>query len=135
MYNSAKKLQRVLTAREIRKTFIDYFTVNHEHKFVRSSPVVPFCDPTVAFVNAGMNQVNIRYIHLINLLCPNQSRCFSSNPFFWAQLLHRINASSILRNVCESVASTMICLWWVRMATITRSSRCWATGRLAIISR
>ncbi|EDW69283.1 alanine--tRNA ligase, mitochondrial [Drosophila virilis] len=56
MYNSAKKLQRVLTAREIRKIFIDYFTVNHEHKFVRSSPVVPFCDPTVAFVNAGMNQ-------------------------------------------------------------------------------
>ncbi|XP_026849563.1 alanine--tRNA ligase, mitochondrial [Drosophila persimilis] len=56
MYNSAKQLQRVLTAREIRKTFIDFFTVNHEHKFVRSSPVVPFCDPTVAFVNAGMNQ-------------------------------------------------------------------------------
>ncbi|KAH8365808.1 hypothetical protein KR093_004670 [Drosophila rubida] len=56
MYNSAKKLHRVLTAREIRKTFIDYFTLNHEHKFVRSSPVVPFCDPTVAFVNAGMNQ-------------------------------------------------------------------------------
>lgn len=59
MYNSAKKLQRVLTAREIRKTFIDYFTVNHEHKFIRSSPVVPFCDPTVAFVNAGMNQVKL----------------------------------------------------------------------------
>ncbi|XP_030372872.1 alanine--tRNA ligase, mitochondrial [Scaptodrosophila lebanonensis] len=56
MYNSAKQLQRVLTAREIRKTFIDFFTVNHDHKFVRSSPVVPFCDPTVAFVNAGMNQ-------------------------------------------------------------------------------
>ncbi|ALC43082.1 Aats-ala-m, partial [Drosophila busckii] len=56
MYNSAKQLQRVLTAREIRKAFIDYFTINHEHKFVRSSPVVPFCDPTVAFVNAGMNQ-------------------------------------------------------------------------------
>ncbi|SPP87162.1 alanine--tRNA ligase, mitochondrial [Drosophila guanche] len=56
MYNSAKQLQRVLTAREIRKTFIDFFTVSHEHKFVRSSPVVPFCDPTVAFVNAGMNQ-------------------------------------------------------------------------------
>ncbi|KAH8247984.1 hypothetical protein KR032_004467 [Drosophila birchii] len=56
MYNSAKQLQRVLTAREIRKTFLDHFTVNHGHKFVRSSPVVPFCDPTVAFVNAGMNQ-------------------------------------------------------------------------------
>lgn len=56
MYSSAKKLQRVLTSQEIRKTFIDYFKTNHDHKFVRSSPVVPFCDPTVAFVNAGMNQ-------------------------------------------------------------------------------
>lgn len=59
MYSSAKKLQRVLSSREIRKTFIDYFTKQHDHKFVRSSPVVPFCDPTVAFVNAGMNQVFI----------------------------------------------------------------------------
>nr|XP_036219853.1 alanine--tRNA ligase, mitochondrial isoform X2 [Bactrocera oleae] len=56
MYSSAKKLQRVLSSQEIRKTFIDYFKINHDHKFVRSSPVVPFCDPTVAFVNAGMNQ-------------------------------------------------------------------------------
>ncbi|KAM7358050.1 alanine--tRNA ligase, mitochondrial [Cochliomyia hominivorax] len=56
MYSSAKKLQRILSSREIRKTFIEYFTKQHDHKFVRSSPVVPFCDPTVAFVNAGMNQ-------------------------------------------------------------------------------
>ncbi|KAI8120807.1 mitochondrial, Alanine--tRNA ligase [Lucilia cuprina] len=56
MYSSAKKLQRILSSREIRKTFIDYFIKQHDHKFVRSSPVVPFCDPTVAFVNAGMNQ-------------------------------------------------------------------------------
>ena len=56
MYSSAKKL-KILSSREIRKTFIDYFIKNHEHRFVRSSPVVPFCDPTVAFVNAGMNQV------------------------------------------------------------------------------
>lgn len=69
MYNSAKQLQRVLTAREIRKTFLDHFTVSHGHKFVRSSPVVPFCDPTVAFVNAGMNQVSysniLRLCHLV----------------------------------------------------------------------
>lgn len=70
MYNSAKKLQRVLTAREIRKTFIDYFTVNHEHKFVRSSPVVPFCDPTVAFVNAGMNQ--FKSVFLGTAAAPNK---------------------------------------------------------------
>ncbi|XP_055374023.1 alanine--tRNA ligase, mitochondrial [Condylostylus longicornis] len=40
---------------EIRQNFLEYF-VQQEHKIVRSSPVVPFCDPTVAFVNAGMNQ-------------------------------------------------------------------------------
>uniref|UniRef100_A0A1A9VIR7 alanine--tRNA ligase n=1 Tax=Glossina austeni TaxID=7395 RepID=A0A1A9VIR7_GLOAU len=56
MYSSAKKVQRILTSGEIRKTFIDYFIKNHDHEFVRSSPVVPFCDPTVAFVNAGMTQ-------------------------------------------------------------------------------
>ncbi|XP_037935864.1 alanine--tRNA ligase, mitochondrial [Teleopsis dalmanni] len=56
MHSSAKKLHRVLSSSEIRKAFVDYFMLNHDHKFVRSSPVVPFCDPTVAFVNAGMNQ-------------------------------------------------------------------------------
>ncbi|XP_075164210.1 alanine--tRNA ligase, mitochondrial [Haematobia irritans] len=56
MHSSAKKLQRVLSSREIRKTFIDFFVNNHDHTFVRSSPVVPWCDPTVSFVNAGMNQ-------------------------------------------------------------------------------
>lgn len=44
------------TSQEIRRQFLDYFTGEHEHAFVRSSPVMPFCDPTVAFVNAGMNQ-------------------------------------------------------------------------------
>lgn len=44
----------------IRQTFLDYFIKENDHKFVRSSPVMPYCDPTVAFVNAGMNQVNIK---------------------------------------------------------------------------
>lgn len=56
MYSSSRKLNRVLPSSLIRKTFLEYFTENHGHKFVRSSPVIPLCDPTVAFVNAGMNQ-------------------------------------------------------------------------------
>ncbi|KAG4069870.1 hypothetical protein HA402_009577 [Bradysia odoriphaga] len=36
--------------------FLNYFVEEHSHKFIRSSPVIPFCDPTVPFVNAGMNQ-------------------------------------------------------------------------------
>lgn len=51
-----------LTSKEIRDRFSKYFIEKHDHKFIRSSPVVPLCDPTVAFVNAGMNQVNSLHI-------------------------------------------------------------------------
>ncbi|XP_059047969.1 alanine--tRNA ligase, mitochondrial [Achroia grisella] len=40
----------------IRSTFIDYFVSQHGHKHVKSSSVLPLFDPTVPFVNAGMNQ-------------------------------------------------------------------------------
>lgn len=48
---------RELSAANIRNTFLDYFVKDHNHRLIRSSPVTPFCDPTVPFVNAGMNQV------------------------------------------------------------------------------
>ncbi len=40
---------------EIRQQFLDYF-VRHDHKLVKSSPVIPYDDPTILFTNAGMNQ-------------------------------------------------------------------------------
>jgi hypothetical protein len=46
-----------ISAKAIRQSFIDYFVDEHDHTFLRSSPVVPLCDPSLAFVNAGMNQV------------------------------------------------------------------------------
>lgn len=54
---STSKIIARNSSKIIRKQFIDYFVKQHEHKFIKSSPVVPYCDPTVAFVNAGMNQV------------------------------------------------------------------------------
>jgi len=45
----------MLTANEIRKTFLDFFE-SKKHKIVRSAPVVPIDDPTLLFSNAGMNQ-------------------------------------------------------------------------------
>ncbi len=43
------------TSREIREDFIEFFR-NHDHKIVKSAPVIPQNDPTLLFTNAGMNQ-------------------------------------------------------------------------------
>ena len=40
---------------EIRQTFIDFFE-SRDHRFVRSSGLVPHKDPSLMFTNAGMNQ-------------------------------------------------------------------------------
>lgn len=54
-----KRFNSVLTSNEIRKRFVDYFVKENGHKYIKSSPVVPYNDPSIAFINAGMCQVRI----------------------------------------------------------------------------
>ena len=45
-----------LTSKEIRKSFMDFFTGKHAHTYWHSSSTIPLDDPTLLFVNAGMCQ-------------------------------------------------------------------------------
>uniref|UniRef100_A0A4W3KA23 Alanine--tRNA ligase n=1 Tax=Callorhinchus milii TaxID=7868 RepID=A0A4W3KA23_CALMI len=44
------------SANSVRDTFVRYFREKHGHREVASSPVTPRADPSLLFVNAGMNQ-------------------------------------------------------------------------------
>mmetsp|Transcript_50742 Transcript_50742/g.136229 ORF Transcript_50742/g.136229 Transcript_50742/m.136229 type:complete len:1007 (+) Transcript_50742:73-3093(+) len=43
------------SGKQVRDTFVEFFK-SKKHEFIASSPVVPHNDPTLLFINAGMNQ-------------------------------------------------------------------------------
>ena len=75
-------------AADIRRVFIDYFK-DRDHKLVRSSPVIPRKDKTLAFVNAGMNQVSGLNC-LSELSCMMGQWCCSAN-FDYSDVLAYFN--------------------------------------------
>ncbi|MCJ7692112.1 MAG: alanine--tRNA ligase, partial [Sedimentisphaerales bacterium] len=67
----------VLSARQIRSGFIDFFK-ERGHDFIPSSPVVPVGDETLLFANAGMNQFKDVFLGLKSPECrraANSQKC------------------------------------------------------------
>ncbi|OQY40287.1 MAG: alanine--tRNA ligase [Candidatus Cloacimonetes bacterium 4572_65] len=67
----------MVTSSEIRQQFIDFFKAK-EHVFVKSAPVVPLDDPTLLFINAGMNQFKSIFLGLEDVKTPrvvNSQKC------------------------------------------------------------
>lgn len=121
----SKYVPKNKSAKVIRQTFIDYFKNEHNYTFVPSSPVIPFCDPSVPFVNAGMNQVIcIKYFKLL-YLCSN-----SLKGYFLALRLLNTKKLPIHKNAYELEVSTMISMKWERMDTITHFLKCLVIGLL-----
>ncbi|XP_054165878.1 uncharacterized protein LOC128963367 [Oppia nitens] len=51
------------SSKRIRNAFIDYFVGQHNHLRVQSCSVLPYNDPTLLFVSAGMNQFKTVFLN------------------------------------------------------------------------
>ncbi|HSX37659.1 MAG TPA: alanine--tRNA ligase [Chlamydiales bacterium] len=49
------KIPEIMLSQTLRRSFLNYFK-SQGHTIVPSSPVIPYDDPTLLFINAGMNQ-------------------------------------------------------------------------------
>lgn len=69
--------RKVLSSKDIRSSFIDFFH-GKGHHFIHSSPVIPLEDPSLLFTNAGMNQFKDIFLGLRDAEFPrsvNSQKC------------------------------------------------------------
>lgn len=125
-YYSSKEL--VKSSKVIRQQFLDFFINEHDHKFVKSSPVVPYHDPTLAFVNAGMNQARLK--ELCNIFRLFIDTIFSSRIFCPEIKLVLSKEWQTRKSAFELEENTMTFQLLGMIVITTHSLKCWAIGRL-----
>ncbi|KTG34741.1 hypothetical protein cypCar_00037266 [Cyprinus carpio] len=132
---SYSESHKEFTSKRVRRKFIDFFKEGHEHRVVSSSPVRPRGDPSLLFVNAGMNQVHSQQSHHMHdnaNIITEQPRCStvflgsfhvvlinfdgrltwsvlscSLNPFSWAVRTPAVNS----QKVCPGGKHTTWRMW------------------------
>ena len=102
-----------MISKEIRKSFLEFFK-DKNHKFSRSSSVVPSDDPTLLFTNAGMNQFKPIFL---DQLKPTNLRVVNSQ-----------NVSGCLENIMtlKKLESILFIIPFLK---------CWEIGPLEIITK
>ena len=83
-----------LSSKEIRKSFMEFFTGRHEHTYWHSSSTIPLDDPTLLFVNAGMCQYKSVFVGTAD---PNSDLAKLRDEFIFDVILH--NESQQIRPV------------------------------------
>ncbi|CAB4070351.1 AARS [Lepeophtheirus salmonis] len=79
------KMDSSLKADEIRKLFLDFFSKKKDHTYYHSSSTIPLDDPTLLFINAGMNQFKSVFVGTID---PNNDK---------AKLVRAVNSQKCVR--------------------------------------
>ncbi len=123
---------------KVRQTFIDYFCVTNQHKFVESSSVIPAKGSGTYFTNAGMNQFKSIILGESNPNdifdfkkykgLANSQKCIrigrlSDIPIWMANFLNPLIEPKVV-NIQTWIQSA-------KTTITTRFSKCSATGRSA----
>ena len=70
-FEKEQAAQSFTSVAQVRRKFVEFFETRAAHTHWPSSPVVPHDDPTLLFINAGMNQFKPVFLGQARAACPH----------------------------------------------------------------